>query len=346
MHKSIKLTLISGTLGAGKTTLIKQLLKQKPKDEHWVLLVNEFGAIGIDGAILNEQAVADIVEIPGGCICCSSQAELTETLLNIAQNSAADRVIIEPTGLGEPDKIIDIFNDINLEKYYQIQSLISVFDASHTSLEELHSLKIMQSLVTMADIIIINKTDLAKSSQLEALEHYFHKLYPPKQNIIFTQNSLTPNLNLNEPHFSQHKTAELSFNFLSSENGFKLNKTIEAPEPIQFKAKSLPHLLKCNIQQDLHKLAIGWVFDEQAEFNWQPIQALLNQFKNQKQVLRAKAILKVGENARMLFQYVNQQTSRDIIAYRKDSRFEVIFESASSEDLNALEKALEQALKA
>ena len=95
----IPVNLVTGALGAGKTSLIRHLLQHKPRDQKWALLVNEFGAIGIDDAIMSENASIDIISLPGGCICCSAQAELKQTLKTIACQQP-DRLIIEPNGLG------------------------------------------------------------------------------------------------------------------------------------------------------------------------------------------------------------------------------------------------------
>ncbi|MBD3612671.1 MAG: hypothetical protein HUJ13_09755 [Hydrogenovibrio crunogenus] len=103
--KSIPVTLVTGLLGSGKTTAIHHLLEHKPSHETWGLLINEFGEIGIDAATLNLDS--DIIEaVSGGCICCSAQMGYQQALHSLLKHPL-DRILIEPTGLGHPAKIID-----------------------------------------------------------------------------------------------------------------------------------------------------------------------------------------------------------------------------------------------
>ena len=199
----IPLNLISGSLGAGKTTLLTQLIKQKPEHEHWAFLVNEFGSIGIDGAILKSQGINQTYQIPGGCICCTALPELERALLDIAQQQKPDRIFIEPTGLAEPDTIVDILTSAKLKPIFDIQALVSVFDVTNTTIEDLKNMTIMQGLLNMADVIVFNKIDLATPQQISELESFCQQLYPPKQKIVTTQHGQIDLADLTSPHFSQ-----------------------------------------------------------------------------------------------------------------------------------------------
>lgn len=102
-----KTNLITGFLGSGKTTSILHLLAHKPADEKWAVLVNEFGEVGIDGALLAESG-ALLKEIPGGCMCCVNGLPMQVGLNALLRQGKPDRLLIEPTGLGHPKQILDM----------------------------------------------------------------------------------------------------------------------------------------------------------------------------------------------------------------------------------------------
>ena len=113
IFQNIPCTLVTGFLGAGKTTVINQLLATKPNDERWALLINEFGRIGIDGALLAssqdndlEQKNIAIREVSGGCICCTSQLPLQIAISRLLSDNHPRRLLIEPTGLAHPRELI------------------------------------------------------------------------------------------------------------------------------------------------------------------------------------------------------------------------------------------------
>ena len=105
----IKVDIISGFLGAGKTTLIKKLYKNVFKNEKVVLIENEFGEIGIDGAFLKDSGI-EIKEINSGCICCSLVGDFSSSMKEVISKFNPERIIIEPSGVG---KLSDIINAVN-----------------------------------------------------------------------------------------------------------------------------------------------------------------------------------------------------------------------------------------
>ena len=107
--RNIPTNLIMGFLGVGKTTAILDLLKQKPENESWAVLVNEFGKVGIDGAIFSA-AGATVKEIAGGCLCCALAVPFQVAINRLLKEARPDRLLIEPTGLGHPKKVLDMRN--------------------------------------------------------------------------------------------------------------------------------------------------------------------------------------------------------------------------------------------
>lgn len=344
----VAVNLISGALGSGKTTLVRQLVNQKPENEIWALLVNEFGAIGIDGAILASTTSNTISthEIPGGCICCTAKGELQQSLLDIANTVKPDRLIIEPTGLGEPDVLVDLLTSPVIADKFDLQTLFSVFDASHISPEDLKEKAIFQSLVNMADIILLNKTDLATPSQIETLENYCrHQIFPVKHSVQLTQNAQVDINDIYIPHFKT-ETIKFSLEKPSEQPTTLLTNTnhLSGSHTLPYQPTELTGVLQRAYQKSLNTQSIGWVFDSTLVFDWKYLFQGFEKFAQQPHMLRAKGIFRVGK-PRMLFQYVNGQATREIIAYRKDSRIELLLNENAKFDFPGFEHFLQNCIK-
>jgi len=109
---AVPTNIITGFLGVGKTSAILQLLENKPSNERWAVLVNEFGEIGVDGSLFEgkhqESSGVYIREVPGGCMCCAAGLPMQIALNQLLQRAKPDRLLIEPTGLGHPVEVLQI----------------------------------------------------------------------------------------------------------------------------------------------------------------------------------------------------------------------------------------------
>ena len=124
-----KIDIISGFLGAGKTTLIQKLFKEALNGQKVVLIENEFGEIGIDGGFLKEAGV-QITEMNSGCICCSLVGDFGTALKDVLNTYTPDRVIIEPSGVGKLSDVIKAVEDVAKEIEVELNSYTAVVDAS------------------------------------------------------------------------------------------------------------------------------------------------------------------------------------------------------------------------
>ena len=124
---NIPTNLVMGFLGVGKTTAIIDLLKQKPQDEKWAVLVNEFGTIGIDGAVFST-AGAIVKEIPGGCLCCAVGVPFQVGVNRLLKEVRPDRLLIEPSGLGHPKKVLDLLIDGSFKDVLDMRASICLLD--------------------------------------------------------------------------------------------------------------------------------------------------------------------------------------------------------------------------
>ncbi len=162
--QNIPCTLVTGFLGAGKTTVINQLLATKPADVRWALLINEFGHIGIDGTILKdrghgveEQSTIAIREVSGGCICCTSQLPLQIALTRLLSEHRLWRLIIEPTGLAHPHELVKQLSAPHWQTSLSMQAVITVLSGLQWQQEKYRSHDGFQAHVQAADVVVINR---------------------------------------------------------------------------------------------------------------------------------------------------------------------------------------------
>ncbi len=166
MQKKIAIVLFAGFLGAGKTTLLKRLLPMLTKGRKVALLVNDFGQLSLDGALLKRCNVPTL-EIAGGSIfCVCKQANLVAQLSDIANNIVPDLLLIEASGLAEPTDTAALLQSTYLRDVYALPQVITVVDAlNYPKLSPILPVLAMQ--VKIADILIISKIDLADTSELQ-----------------------------------------------------------------------------------------------------------------------------------------------------------------------------------
>ena len=161
----IKVDVISGFLGAGKTTLIKKLLQSEIKNEKVVLIENEFGQIGIDGSFLREAGI-EIKEINSGCICCSLVGDFEKSIKEIIAKFEPERIIIEPSGVGKLSDIINAINKIEDEDL-QINILCTVVDGAKAKLHFNNFGEFFNNQIVSADSIIVAKVDKISEEKLQ-----------------------------------------------------------------------------------------------------------------------------------------------------------------------------------
>lgn len=182
----IPVTLITGFLGAGKTTLLNNLLSQN--DEDVAVIVNEFGEVSIDDKLLI-RSDEEIMELTTGSICCAVKDDAVKTLMTLADHPRKfKRVFIETTGLASPRPLLQSFVDRpSLAAKYEVQNVITVVDGYHVT-QQLASTAEAKSQIALADLILVNKTDLIDESIKEEIEDMIKRLNPLAE-ILFTQNS-------------------------------------------------------------------------------------------------------------------------------------------------------------
>ena len=152
-----KVNVISGFLGAGKTTFIKELLEKVFKGQKVVLIENEFGEIGIDGSFLKEAGI-EITEMNSGCICCTLVGDFSEALLKVEQQFHPDRIIIEPSGVGKLSDVEKAVKDAPADAHIELESGITVVDAKKARKYLKNFGEFFNNQVSFADTVVLSRT--------------------------------------------------------------------------------------------------------------------------------------------------------------------------------------------
>ena len=155
----VKIDIVSGFLGAGKTTLIKKLLKDAFQGEQVVLIENEFGEIGIDGGFLKEAGI-QIREMNSGCICCSLVGDFGASLKEVVEKYHPDRILIEPSGVGKLSDVIKAVQGVEKEVDITLNSYTTVVDAKKCKMYMRNFGEFFNNQVEYAGAIIMSRTDI------------------------------------------------------------------------------------------------------------------------------------------------------------------------------------------
>ncbi|WP_342753891.1 GTP-binding protein [Pantoea sp. MBD-2R] len=166
-----RVNLITGFLGSGKTTTLLHLLANKPEGEKWAVLVNEFGEIGIDGALLAESG-AVLKEIPGGCMCCVNGLPMQVGLNMLLKQAKPDRLLIEPTGLGHPKQILDMLSSPVYQPWLTLNASLCLLDPRQLNETRIRENENFRDQLAAADFIIANKEDRWDNSARMALQQW------------------------------------------------------------------------------------------------------------------------------------------------------------------------------
>ncbi|OMQ24643.1 CobW family GTP-binding protein [Serratia oryzae] len=317
-----KTNLITGFLGSGKTTTIRHLLANKPPHERWAVLVNEFGEIGIDGALLADSG-AVLKEIPGGCMCCVNGLPMQVGLNMLLQQTKPDRLLIEPTGLGHPKQILELLTQDTYAGWIDLLATVCLLDARQLSQPHYRDNENFRDQLAAADIIIANKMDTWQPEDAQALEtwqaHSGHQrpIYPIEQGRMDVALLDLPRTNHTElpdaqhHHHAQNKTRGLA--------------ALRLPENARWRRA---------LNQGQGYTSCGWIFDGDTQFDTVGMMEWIRLAP----VERAKAVVRIPEGSLL----INRQGQDLNIETRSipplDSRIELIHSSEA--DWNALQSAL------
>lgn len=304
----IPVNLITGFLGVGKTTAIKHLLASKPTNERWAVIINEFGAVSIDHTTIEEKDGLSIREVAGGCICCTANVPMQYTLTTILRQQKPDRILIEPTGMGHPENILDLLRGRFMKDILDVRATICLVDPRRWEKTDYRQNETFQDQINLADVLIANKTDLAGEELTEQFTDWAESLYPPKLLIESVSNGALDFNWLNLEPFGDRKA---QFSHETHHHNHIHDEQLPTPtagNPVRKESNGL----------GLH--GCGWIFSPDEIFS---LPKLRQFFSSLKEVIRAKGVFRTGKDWVMI-NAVDGEFTIQYIAYRRDSRVELI----------------------
>jgi G3E family GTPase len=218
MSDKIPVTVLTGYLGAGKTTLLNRILTED-HGKRYAVIVNEFGEIGIDNDLV-VGADEEVFEMNNGCVCCTVRGDLIRVVAGLMKRKGRfDAIIVETTGLADPGPVAQtFFVDDEVKARTELDSVTALVDARHVG-EQLDRSKEAREQVAFADLILLNKTDLASEEELKAVEARLRRLNPLAP-IHRTERASAPlDLILNRRGFDLERILEVAPEFLSPAHG-------------------------------------------------------------------------------------------------------------------------------
>jgi len=189
---NVPVHLVTGFLGSGKSTLIHRLIEQKPADERWAVLVNEFGQVGIDQAMFEERDDLIVKGLPGGCLCCQLAFVMQATLVSLLHRYRPDRLIIEPSGLGHPAGLLEVLRGEAFEGVLRVEDIVAVLDPRRLDDPRAREHETFRDQLTLADGVALTMVDLATPEQRAAATAWLSELWPAKRWIMEAPHGALP----------------------------------------------------------------------------------------------------------------------------------------------------------
>ena len=315
MLQNIPTHVIAGPLGAGKTSLIKHLLAQRPRNERWAVLINEFGQIGLDAALLtqDDEGIA-LGEVAGGCLCCVNGAPFQIGLGRLLRKARPDRLFIEPSGLGHPAQLLAQLSEAPWLGVLTVQPCVLVLDAQALAAGK-RLPAAQQDALSNAGLLLLNKSEGLDEFVREQIASHL-----PPLPLVWTHQAALPLENL--PGFGTQA--------LSGVDNFVVPKGL-AQMPAVWPNPSLPICLN---QAQEGGWSIGW--------RWHPAQvfeqARIAEWLLSLQWQRAKLVIHGSQGWVSANALDNSGLEWKLSEWRRDSRIELIFNEP--QDVDGLQAAL------
>jgi G3E family GTPase len=329
---AIPTNLITGFLGVGKTTAVIDLLAHKAAGARWAVLVNEYGDVSIDGAMI-EGATPDGVtvrEVGGGCVCCASAPFLPVAIHFLLLEAQPERLVIETTGLGHPARLLDTLRR-NYHGRLDVRATLGIVDPADFAKPEMRENPIFVDQIQLADVVVMNKLDQATPELVAEFQQWANGLFPPKLLIAGTTHGrLDPawlDLTANDERLPLYPEA----------HGHGKDPTPN-PSPGGGGEQTPPSLLGKGVgglgfarypsPPGVSPACCGWVFDPADVFDEGKLLALLGSAKG---VTRLKGVFHLPDEWTTINR-AGTAVSVAPTAYRRDSRLEVFSDSVNWRD--------------
>lgn len=271
--RAIPTNIITGFLGVGKTSAIIKLMKHKPNNERWAVLVNEFGEIGIDSCLIQGQQSDKqifIREVAGGCMCCTAGLSMQIALNQLLKKAKPDRLLIEPTGLGHPKEVLQVLLSDHYRSIISLQKILTLVDARKLSDPRYTEHDTFNQQISIADTVVGSKSDLYADGDKQLLADYIDTNHSSEIKLIFAEHG---NMSVTEfegatraaaefsqHHFHHHSNLSLTAAELplpecgiiktnSEGEGFKSMGWRFAPDKVFKRQRLVPFVLGLNVER-------------------------------------------------------------------------------------------------
>lgn len=330
MLKNIPTHLIAGPLGAGKTSLIRQLLGQRPAHERWAVLINEFGQIGLDAALLSTDADGVAMgEVAGGCLCCVNGVPFQVGLSRLLRKARPDRLLIEPSGLGHPLQLLEQLGEPPWAGVLAVQPAVLVLDAAALAAGEPLP-ESQQAALSGAGLLLLNKAE-----QLDEVARARLQAQLPARPLLWTSQAALALAQL--PGFAARAEAGSGLEGLPDSSALMPQVWRTPSEPI------------CQVQAQPEGWSIGWRWHPSQVFELMRVQHWLSSlpWRRAKLVLQTNAgwlsaNALAGQPAEIRPTDGRPTDSRPLhwqsSEWRRDSRLELIFDQP--QEVAALERGM------
>lgn len=326
---TVPVNVITGALGAGKTTAIARLLAAKPAAEQWVVILNEFTDAGVDALTLAMAAAGsyDVRAIPGGCLCCTGEEDFQRQLRTILREQKPARILIEPSGIGHPGAVVEELREHERAGALKLKSTVALIDAQRLDLLEADS-GVEKDQIDAADVVLLSKAELAGEFERERFRLAAQQLFPAKRWIGLSERGELPQLALEPPPVSysfelpQRPQLHVAERLLRSSSHASHQ---HAGERSSREFKFGRHAIQARTQALLGRVACGWSIPAEVMFAREALRAELVREASAlfAAVERCKAVLRTGMEQRLLLQRHLNVFSESDSAWRQDSRIEV-----------------------
>jgi G3E family GTPase len=330
MHPLTLTHVITGSFGAGKTTAIRRLMADKPPDELWVVILNEFTELGLDALNVAQSSSGryDIRIVAGGCLCCVGELEFGKQVRDILRNLKPQRLLIEPSGAGHAADIVDELARYQAQRALELVSVVCLVDAGD-------SVRIAQaregtewSQIQSSDVLLLSKPDLAGTPQRQAFEDICAAQFPPKAFVGECLRGALPPQAL--------KSHERTPRFIPVAQGAQPPPAVDPAAGAGVSAFAIAgHEGEEWHATQLGYAAVGWILPPALVFSRVLLGPRLDWLHQTygAALRRFKAVLRTGPGPSWQLQSAGRGLSGEDSAYRRDSRLELVFATPPTEEL-------------
>lgn len=283
-QQAIPTNIITGFLGVGKTTAIRWLLQHKPAAEHWAVLVNEFGEVGIDGELLELEGIA-VKQVAGGCMCCATGVPSRVALNQLIRQQRPDRILIEPTGLAHPRQILQLFGGKDYAGLLDLRATVCLLDPWSLSEPRFLALPAFNDQIQLADVLVATKADSAEPAHLQLFADLVKRLDPAKARSGVIAHGELPPAWLDTPIDPVRRQQQVSRTALPRSH----QSLTVAPEAAGLPPADPEGVTRLENHSD-NAFACGWLFNSDWCFDLTRLQTLLESLP----IPRIKGVIRTG----------------------------------------------------